>query len=73
MWATPTAESLELEHRGKRVRNGRLSRELGYALRWPTYREGLRRTYAIEHAHGLVVPAAQPEGGSAGGTTGEVK
>jgi hypothetical protein len=26
----------------RRVRNGKLKRELGVALRYPTYREGLR-------------------------------
>ena len=53
--------------RGKRVRNARLAGELGYALRWPTYREGLRRTFAIEHAHGLVVPDALEALGAEGG------
>ena len=53
--------------RGKRVRNARLAGELGYALRWPTYREGLRRTFAIEHAHGLVVPDAPEALGAEGG------
>jgi len=30
----------------KRVRNDKLKRELGVALRYPTYREGLRTLYA---------------------------
>ena len=37
---TPMALSFYGE--SKRVRNARLKRELGVALRYPTYREGLR-------------------------------
>ncbi len=37
---TPMARSFYLET--KRVRNGRIKRELGVALSYPTYREGLR-------------------------------
>jgi nucleoside-diphosphate-sugar epimerase len=36
----------------KRVRNDKLKRELGVALRYPTYREGLRALHASEGAAG---------------------
>ena len=31
----------------RRVRNGKMKRELGIALRYPTYREGLRAIAAL--------------------------
>jgi len=35
----------------KRVSNARIKRELGFELRYPTYREGLRAILAAEAGH----------------------
>ncbi|MGE0736735.1 MAG: SDR family oxidoreductase [Alphaproteobacteria bacterium] len=44
---TPMAASFYQDNR--RVRNARLKAELGYVLRYPTYREGLRAILASRH------------------------
>jgi len=43
---TPMARSFYDDN--KRVRNDRIKEELGVALRWPTYREGLKALLAID-------------------------
>lgn len=43
---TPMARSFYADN--KRVRNDRIKRDLGVALRWPTYREGLQGLLAAE-------------------------
>ncbi len=55
---SPMARSFYAE--SKRVRNDRLRRELGVALAFPTYREGLAATLAAEAA--AAAPGAPPGG-----------
>jgi nucleoside-diphosphate-sugar epimerase len=39
----------------KRVRNAKIKAELGFALRYPTYREGLAACLAAERASGMLI------------------
>jgi len=60
---SPMARSFWSECR--RVRNDRLTRQLGYRLRYPTYREGLRASLAEEDGTALPLegqPAAEGSG-----------
>jgi nucleoside-diphosphate-sugar epimerase len=63
---SPMARSFWSESR--RVRNDLLTRQLGYRLRYPTYREGLRASLA-EEAGTAAPPGAQPGAGASGSAT----
>jgi hypothetical protein len=52
----------------RRVRNDLLTRQLGYRLRYPTYREGLRACLA-EEAGTALAPGGQPGVEASGSAT----
>ena len=63
---SPMARSFWVENR--RVRNSLLTQQLGYHLRYPTYREGLRASLA-EEAGASSAPDRQPAADAPGSTT----